>query len=166
MKKLCMILPLALILCFMVGCQDKEAMAELEVLKVQSEDIGAKAKGEVEQVLRQNEVALLNSDIEWFENFMDDKYILTIQTGKRFTKSERIARLKSGELDYLDIKMTDKEIRISGDTAVFTGQAKIRIKSQGREIDLLPTRFTSVLVKRDGHWRMLARHACEIEQEQ
>ena len=30
MKKLCMILPLALILCFMVGCQDKEAMAELE----------------------------------------------------------------------------------------------------------------------------------------
>ncbi len=28
MKKLYMILPLALILCFMVGCQDKEAMAE------------------------------------------------------------------------------------------------------------------------------------------
>ena len=30
MKKLFMILPLALILCFMVGCQNKEAMAELE----------------------------------------------------------------------------------------------------------------------------------------
>ena len=30
MKKLPMILPLALILCFMVSCQDKEAMAELE----------------------------------------------------------------------------------------------------------------------------------------
>jgi len=30
MKKLFMILPLALILCFMVSCQDKEAMAELE----------------------------------------------------------------------------------------------------------------------------------------
>ena len=30
MKKLSMILPLALILCFMVSCQDKEAMAELE----------------------------------------------------------------------------------------------------------------------------------------
>ncbi len=30
MKKLSMILPLALILCFMVGCQDKEAMAEVE----------------------------------------------------------------------------------------------------------------------------------------
>ena len=37
MKKLCMILPLALIPCFMVGCQDKEAMAELETFKAQAE---------------------------------------------------------------------------------------------------------------------------------
>ena len=37
MKKLFMILPLALILCFMVGCQDKEAMAELEAMKAQAE---------------------------------------------------------------------------------------------------------------------------------
>jgi len=37
MKKLYMILPLALILCFMVGCQDKAAMAELEEYKAQAE---------------------------------------------------------------------------------------------------------------------------------
>jgi predicted ester cyclase len=37
MKKLYVILPLALILCFMVGCQDKEAMAELEAMKAQVE---------------------------------------------------------------------------------------------------------------------------------
>jgi steroid delta-isomerase-like uncharacterized protein len=36
MRKLCMILPLALILCFMVGCQDKEAMAELDAMKAQA----------------------------------------------------------------------------------------------------------------------------------
>jgi steroid delta-isomerase-like uncharacterized protein len=36
MKKTCMILPLALILCFMVGCQDKEAMAELEEFRAQA----------------------------------------------------------------------------------------------------------------------------------
>ncbi len=37
MKKLTMILPMALILCFMVGCQDKQAMAELEEFKAQAE---------------------------------------------------------------------------------------------------------------------------------
>ena len=36
MKKLCMILPMALILCFVVGCQDKESMAELEEFKAQA----------------------------------------------------------------------------------------------------------------------------------
>ena len=37
MKKLLMILPLALIICFIVGCQDKAAMAELEAMKAQAE---------------------------------------------------------------------------------------------------------------------------------
>jgi steroid delta-isomerase-like uncharacterized protein len=32
-----MVLPLTLILCFVVGCQDKEAMAELEAMKAQAE---------------------------------------------------------------------------------------------------------------------------------
>ena len=36
MKKEFMILPLALILCFMVGCQDKEAIAELEEFRAQA----------------------------------------------------------------------------------------------------------------------------------
>jgi len=37
MKKLLMILPLALILCFMVGCQNQAAKAELEEMKAQAE---------------------------------------------------------------------------------------------------------------------------------
>ena len=37
MKKLYLILPFTLILCFMVGCQDKAAMAELEELRAQAE---------------------------------------------------------------------------------------------------------------------------------
>jgi len=37
MNKRHMILPLALILCFVVGCRDKEEMAELEAIKSQAE---------------------------------------------------------------------------------------------------------------------------------
>jgi len=37
MNKLCMILALGLMLCFVVGCQDKEAMAEIEEMKAQAE---------------------------------------------------------------------------------------------------------------------------------
>ncbi len=37
MKKLSMVLPLVLVLCFAFGCQDKAAMAELEAFKAQAE---------------------------------------------------------------------------------------------------------------------------------
>jgi steroid delta-isomerase-like uncharacterized protein len=37
MKKLNVILPFALILCFLVGCRDEEAMAELVAMKAQAE---------------------------------------------------------------------------------------------------------------------------------
>jgi predicted ester cyclase len=37
MKKLFLILPLVLLICFMVSCQDKEAMAELEEFRTQAE---------------------------------------------------------------------------------------------------------------------------------
>ena len=37
MKKLFLVLPLVLLLCFAFACQDKEAMAELEAMKAQAE---------------------------------------------------------------------------------------------------------------------------------
>jgi predicted ester cyclase len=52
MKKLFIILPLALILSFMVGCQDKEAMAELEEFKAQAE-VEEKNKEIVKRVLEE-----------------------------------------------------------------------------------------------------------------
>jgi len=37
MKKLLILIPLAILLCFTLSCQDKEAMAELEAMKTQKE---------------------------------------------------------------------------------------------------------------------------------
>ena len=51
MKKLLLMLPLALILCFMVGCQNKEVLAELEEYKAQA----ALEEQNKELVLRYNE---------------------------------------------------------------------------------------------------------------
>jgi ketosteroid isomerase-like protein len=160
MKKLFMVLPLAMILCFMVGCQDKEAMAELE-----EQDIEI-TKLEVEKVFEELHRATLDSDIETLERLYADEYILTTREGKTTTKAVRIAKLKSGELDYLESQRTDVEIRVLGDTAVVTGQTVGRAKRQGQEIDQPLRRFTCVFAKHRGKWQMLARHACEILQEQ
>lgn len=62
MKRLYLILPLALILCFMVGCQDKAAMAELEELKAQAE-VEEQNKELVQRILEEGDrgsVAILD----------------------------------------------------------------------------------------------------------
>ena len=83
MKKLCMILPLALILCFLVGCQDKAAMAELEVFKAQAkveeqnkalvlkwyEELG---KGNIEKGF-DADLVLMNDKLEIVQTWIDGK---------------------------------------------------------------------------------------------
>lgn len=59
MKKRLVILPLALILCFMVGCRDKEAMAELEEFRAQA------------ALEKQNEELIRNFFEEWNKRDMD-----------------------------------------------------------------------------------------------
>ncbi len=59
MKKLIILLPLALILCFIVGCQDKAAMAELEEFRAQA------------AVEKQNKETIRNLYEEWQSRNID-----------------------------------------------------------------------------------------------
>ena len=54
MKKLCMIVALGLILCFMVGCQDKDSMADFEKMKVQAE-VEEQNKALVQRILEEGD---------------------------------------------------------------------------------------------------------------
>jgi len=70
MKKLLMIIPLALILCFLVGCQDKEAMAELEKFKAQAE-IEEQNKGLVKRMYE----AFEKGDFEAYKEVVAPEYV-------------------------------------------------------------------------------------------
>jgi predicted ester cyclase len=70
MKKLIMILPLALILCFMFGCQDKEAMAELEKFRAQ-----AKVENENMELIRHFGEELDNGNIENLKDFLAPNFL-------------------------------------------------------------------------------------------
>jgi len=127
-------------------------------------DVVEQVEQGVEESLRELERALLSSDLETLENKCADGYILTTRSGEVWTKPEWMAMVKSGELDYIDYQRSNTEIRVSGDTAVVTGQTVVIIKRHGLVIDLPPARFTSTFVKQEGQWRLLARHAGNIEQ--
>ena len=66
MKKLYMILPLGLILCFMAGCQEKEAMAELEKFKAQ-----AAVEEQNKEIVRRYFESVDQGDVESLFMFVD-----------------------------------------------------------------------------------------------
>jgi len=74
MKKLLMILPLALIICFTVGCQDKEAMAELEAMKAQAE-VEEQNKALVERWFEEVDNVDIESIFALVDQIFPDDYI-------------------------------------------------------------------------------------------
>jgi len=107
MKKLCMILPLALILCFVVSCQDKEAMAELEEFRAQAEiekQNEALYRGIIEELNKGNS--------EYFNEFYspDSFYYFPSNNPKPMSREETQEFLKMLFRAFPDFNLSIKEL--------------------------------------------------------
>ena len=124
MKKIHLILPLVLILCFMVGCQDKEAMAELEAMKAQA------------KVEEQNKELVIRSFEEMDKQNFDFLYALyTEDFVAHFPPLDdfnREAFIQSGQESYIkmpDYTHTIEDIIAQGDKVV------VRLMNRGTDRD-------------------------------
>jgi ketosteroid isomerase-like protein len=130
MKKLYMILPLSLILCFMLGCQDKEAMAELEKFKAQAE------------VEEQNKALVIRSfkemdkqNFDFLNEIYADDFVGHFPPYPDFTRE---ALIKSGEESYAempDYTHTIEDIIAEGDKVVVSLINKGTDKKYGKVIE-------------------------------
>ena len=107
MKKLCMILPLVLILCFMVGCQDKEAMAELEEFRAQAEiekQNEALYRGIIEEINKGNS--------EYFNEFYspDSLYYFPSNNPKPLSREESQEFVKGFFQAFPDLNFSIEEL--------------------------------------------------------
>jgi steroid delta-isomerase-like uncharacterized protein len=115
MKKLLLILPLALILCFMFGCQDKEAMAELEEFRAQA------ALEEQNKALVKHEWELYNKgDFEAFKELFAPEYVSYSPSGapKPVSLEESIEFGKMIFKAAPDSSWTIEELLAAGDTVI------------------------------------------------
>jgi steroid delta-isomerase-like uncharacterized protein len=76
MKKQLLILPLALILCFVVGCQDKAAMEELEEFKAQ-----AAVEEQNKALVNRYSEAWSKGDIEALKEILSPDYVRHVSGG-------------------------------------------------------------------------------------
>jgi steroid delta-isomerase-like uncharacterized protein len=155
MKKLCMILPLALILCFMVGCQDKEAMAELEEFKAQAE-----VEEQNKEILRRffEEVWGLGK-LDALDDIVSNNIVVHV-AGRDIEGIENFKKFILGYRNaFPDIKFTIEEIIAQGDKVAerFT----VRGTHQGELPGIPPTgkqiKITSIDIARYVDGKMVER---------
>ena len=107
MKKFLLILPLALILCFVVGCQDKAAMAELEAMKVQ-----AKFEEQNEALFRKVVDEQNKGNTEFFNEFFapDYAYYFPSNTQEPMSLEETQEMVKTHLISFPDYNWTIEEL--------------------------------------------------------
>ncbi|UCE43105.1 MAG: ester cyclase [Candidatus Aminicenantes bacterium] len=153
MKKHCMILPLALILCFMVGCQDKAALAELEEFKAQKE------------VEEQNKALMHKSFEEWnkgnSEFFMEattPAYVYYSPSGNPNPNSreDAVESVKLFRKGFPDISFSIEDIIAAGDITIT--RYVIRGTHEGEFMDIHATgkkiEVSGIIISRieNGKW--------------
>ncbi len=115
MKKLLIVFPLVILLCFSFGCQNKEAMSELEKFKVQAE------------VKKQNQVLIRNFFEEWNNRNTDILNELYVPNAKYHHPSigstpisfeEAIEMIKMFWQAFPDLTVTIEDLFADGDKVV------------------------------------------------
>ena len=115
MKKLCIILPLAMIICFMVGCQDKEAMAELEAFRAQ-----AALVEQNKELARKWLEAWNKGDFETFKELLAPDFVLYYpsRSTKPISQEETLEIGKMLQKAFPDIKWSMEELIATEDKTI------------------------------------------------
>jgi uncharacterized protein (TIGR02246 family) len=90
-----------------------------------------------------------------------DDFTFTSPFGDVMTKEQRIGEIKPGGVQFDSYTVDDVKVRVYGDTAVVTNQATLSGK-RGDQVLSGKYRATSVFVKKDGTWQVVAAQSTRI----
>ena len=158
MKKLFVILPLVLLLCFTFSCQKAEEVAEEPVVDVEAE------KANVKAVLNRAVSAYNSLDAEsYLENYCQDNDMVLFGDISRIVGFDAWREaIKKGfeQYDSAEVSYRDEVIKIhsSGEVSWFTCYLDLKSVSKGEERIVKGNSATYVLEKRNGEWLIVHAH--------
>jgi hypothetical protein len=119
----------------------------------------------VQELLKANrgyDEALVRGDSATLDEIFAEEYIYTTFDGTVRDKTEQLTSIKSGDMQFDFGKSDDVRIRIYQETAVITGRFTAKGTFRGKNIDIRE-RYTSVWVKQEGRWMLVAEQGNEIK---
>jgi ketosteroid isomerase-like protein len=102
---------------------------------------------------------LLHRNFEELAGLFADTYVNTSPFGQRRSKTEFLEALKADTSRISEIKETEKQTQVYGDTAVVTVKFEVQGTDQGETFDF-KGRATDIWVQFQGEWFCVAVHSC------
>ena len=118
-------------------------------------------KREVEQLERDIVQANFDCNYDLFRRVEADEFLFTDSKGNVITRADDLAGEKDCQKRNATFELSDVHVNVYGDTAVFNARLAIHRMKDGQPLTT-NTRFTDVLVWRDGRWQLVAGHASRI----
>jgi ketosteroid isomerase-like protein len=101
---------------------------------------------------------LLRRDFDELASVFADTYVNTSPSGQLRSKTEFLEALQADSSRISEIKESDKQTHVYGDTAVVTVQFEVQGTDQGEPFDF-KGRATDIWVKQNGQWFCVAVHS-------
>jgi ketosteroid isomerase-like protein len=115
----------------------------------------------VRQLFDELVVSYSKNDAAAPTRILAEDFTFTSPFGEVITKEQRIAEIKPGGVQFDSYTVDDVKVRVYGDTAVVTSLATLSGK-RGDQVLAGKYRGTSVFVKKDGNWQVVAAQSTRI----
>ncbi len=122
---------------------------------------GATPLEDVRRLDAEISVATWSGDAVWFEENLDEEYVLITPGGSLRSKRDVIRELATPGLKMEPYEPSDVQIRVYGDSAVVTGRIVQRF-TLGQVRYVKDLRYTDVYVKRKAKWVLVSAHTSAI----
>jgi len=160
MKKLCMIIPLVILLCFTFCCQQAEEVAEEPVVDVEAEKVAVKT------VLDEWIHCFETEDMESVSKIIapdDDLVVFGTDAAEHFIGWEPFKESLQNQFDAaenVDASIREEVVKVhkSGEAAWISCLLDMEVTSLGESFSLEGMRLTGVMEKRNGNWVIVQLH--------
>jgi len=143
----------------------------LQIGMAQTADKAPKAKAkkggsvaeQIEKLSDEGREAALKGDVSFLETNTTDDYTAIGNMGNVMSKSDAIQMRKSGAVKYSSIDVSDKKVRVYGNTAVLTATADLKGTVKDHDISG-KYRIGQVWVKQGGKWKLANMQSTKVQE--
>ena len=115
---------------------------------------------EILKVVEDYDKAILNQDAEAYDRLLSDDFQLIDWDGSYISKATIVAQAKEGIHKLEVAKSENNRFKTYGDTVIWTGDWTEKGTSEGKPVNK-KGRFTTVLKKMDGEWKVVSDQVTE-----